>query len=187
MVELASKPADKNVNDARPTSSDSSSKDYIKYIYIFLQQIIPSPNLIFVFFSWHANPACSFMHPWHLFYFFIISSSSSFNVFVSPTVLPLDCVVVCSSCCLAPIGASLFLRSFDREDCLDAYFRVDQRYISKLHPSIHLRLEREAGCVVYRRSQENTVSLFLPYFDALVVPDPLVCLFLLTCVCSCYN
>lgn len=98
-------------------------------------------------------------------YFFFLP----LNVFVSPNVCVLRSLVVCSSCCLAAIRPSLFfLRSSGREDCLNADFRVDQRYISKLHPSIHLRLEREAGCVVYRRSQENTVSLSLSF-------PPLLC------------
>lgn len=85
MAELASKPADKNVNNARPTSSDSSSKDYIKYIYIFLQQIIPSPNLIFFSSPDTPIPPAPSCILGIYFFFFIIFSSSSFNVFVSPT------------------------------------------------------------------------------------------------------
>jgi hypothetical protein len=34
-----------------------------------------------------------------------------------------------------------------------------------------------------KKTQSLSLSIFLPFFAALVVPDPLVCLFLLTCVC----
>jgi hypothetical protein len=165
MAELASKPADKNVNNARPTSSDSSSKDYIKYIYIFLQQIIPSPNLIFFFLLLtrqsrlllHASLA--FILFFLLFFLLLLLLSMSLCLLV---LLPLDCVVVSSSCCLAPIGASLFLRSFDREDCLNACFRVDQRYISKLHPSIHPSSTRAWSRMCRLQTKPRKHSLSFP-------------------------